>query len=220
MNASENKRSALRNSTAITGLAVVAVALLGAGVYWLAKDRNGQDASGPAGQCQAMDMAPLNALAQGEMAALRVLPRPEPLPEFAFEDGSGATKSLADYKGKVTLLNLWATWCAPCKLEMPALNALQGEIGGKDFEVLAINMDSRNAGKPRQWLKDNNINHLAYYADTPGKIFQALRGAGRASGLPVTLLINRDGCLVGSLDGAAEWHSDDAKALVKGALGG
>lgn len=165
-------------------------------------------------------MAPLAGLAKGDMAGMRILSRPEKLPEFTFVDSAGAVKTMADFRGKVTLLNLWATWCAPCKLEMPALNALQGAMGGKDFEVLAINMDSRDAGKPREWLKDNKIDHLAYYADTPGKIFQALRGAGRASGLPVTLLVNRDGCLVGQLDGAAEWHSDDAKALVKGAVGG
>lgn len=171
-------------------------------------------------------MAPLAGLAKGDMAGMRILSRPERLPEFTFVDGAGAPKTMADFRGKVTLLNLWATWCAPCKLEMPALNALQGTKGGKDFEVLAINMDSRDnmdgrgARKPREWLKDNKIDHLAYYADTPGKIFQALRGAGRASGLPVTLLINRDGCLVGALDGAAEWHSEDAKALIKGAVGG
>ncbi|MFC3639988.1 TlpA disulfide reductase family protein [Camelimonas fluminis] len=211
---SDNKSRAPR----IAAVAVLAVALLGAGVYWLAQDRN--VSGGPGGQCPARDMAPLAGLAKGDMAGMRILSRPEKLPEFTFVDGAGAVKTMADFKGKVTLLNLWATWCAPCKLEMPALNALQGAMGGKDFEVLAINMDSRDAGKPREWLKDNKIDHLAYYADTPGKIFQALRGAGRASGLPVTLLVNRDGCLVGQLDGAAEWHSDDAKALVKGAVGG
>lgn len=165
-------------------------------------------------------MAKLNALAKGEVAGLRLAKQPEPLPAFSFVDGSGATKTLADFKGRVVLLNLWATWCAPCKLEMPALNALEGDLGGKDFEVLAINMDSRDAGKPREWLQQNNIGKLAYYADTPGKIFQILRSAGRATGLPVTLLIDRDGCLLGQLDGAAEWHSEDAKALVKGVVGG
>ncbi|MFC0284080.1 TlpA disulfide reductase family protein [Camelimonas abortus] len=171
-------------------------------------------------QCPARDMAPLDALAKGEVAALRVSPRPEPLPDFVFEDGNGRERTLADFRGKVVLLNLWATWCAPCRLEMPALDALQGALGGKDFEVVAVNMDSRDAGKPREWLAQNNIRRLAYYADAPGKVFQALRGAGRASGLPVTLLVDRNGCLLGQLDGAARWDSDDARALVRQAVEG
>lgn len=165
-------------------------------------------------------MAPIAAQARGDVAGVRILSRPEKLPDVSFIDSEGAVKTLADFKGRVTLLNLWATWCVPCKLEMPALDALQAQLGGPDFEVLAINMDSRDAGKPREWLKANNISKLAYYADAPGKVFQALRSAGRASGLPTTLLINRQGCVIGALDGAAEWHSQDAVRLVRAAVEG
>ena len=117
------------------------------------------------------------------------------------------------------LLNLWATWCVPCRKEMPALDALQGKLGGPAFEVVAINIDTRDAEKPKTWLKDANITTLGYYADASAKAFQELKAVGRAFGMPTTLLVDAQGCELGTLAGPAEWASDDAVKLVTAALG-
>jgi thiol-disulfide isomerase/thioredoxin len=117
------------------------------------------------------------------------------------------------------LLNLWATWCVPCRKEMPALDALQAKLGGPKFEVVAINIDTRDPDKPKAWLKEVGINKLAYYADPSAKVFQELKAAGRAFGMPTTMLIGPDGCEIGTIAGPAEWASEDAIKLVKAALG-
>ncbi len=116
------------------------------------------------------------------------------------------------------LLNLWATWCEPCRKEMPALDALQAKLGGPDFEVVAINIDTRNTDKPKAWLKDVGIRKLDYYADNSAKVFQDLKSIGKAFGMPTTLLIDPNGCELAALAGPAEWASDDAIKLVTAAL--
>ena len=157
--------------------------------------------------------------AKGEVAAFQAFKTPRLLPELTFKGPSDAVMSLAQFKGKTVLLNLWATWCAPCRKEMPALDTLQSEFGGADFEVVAINVDTRNLDKPRTWLTENNITRLAYYADPEAKVFQELKRAGQAIGMPTTLLIDARGCQLGVLHGPAEWASDDAKRLIRTALG-
>ena len=102
---------------------------------------------------------------------------------------------------------------------MPALDALQAEFGGPDFEVVAVNIDTRNLERPRQWLVENGITRLAYYADPEAKVFQELKRVGQAIGMPTTLLIDAKGCQLGVLHGPAEWHSDDARKLIRTALG-
>ena len=108
--------------------------------------------------------------------------------------------SLADFKGKTILVNLWATWCVPCREEMPALDKLQAEFGGPDFEVVAINVDTRNRDKPKAWLQENGIRNLAYHADPDG---QAAAGAAeiRPCGRPADHLRGRR---LGLRDRAAE----------------
>ena len=117
------------------------------------------------------------------------------------------------------LLNLWATWCEPCKREMPALDRLQGELGGPGFEVAAVNIDTRNLDRPKLWLDGAGIRKLTYYKDTEATIFQDLRRAGLAEGMPTTILIDPKGCLLGRLAGPAEWAGPDGQALIKAALG-
>ena len=117
------------------------------------------------------------------------------------------------------LLNLWATWCVPCRKEMPALDALQQKLGGPDFEVVAVNIDTRDPDKPKAWLKEVGIERLGYYADSSAKMFQDLKAVGRAFGMPTTILIDRNGCELGTLAGPAEWASDDAIKLIEAALG-
>ena len=117
------------------------------------------------------------------------------------------------------LFNLWATWCVPCRKEMPALDELQAKLGGADFEVVAVNIDTRDADKPRAWLKEVGIERLAYYADPAAKVFQDLKQVGKAWGMPTTILVDAAGCEIGTLAGPAEWASDDAIKLVNAALG-
>jgi thiol-disulfide isomerase/thioredoxin len=157
-------------------------------------------------------------LARGEVAAVGVVKASKTLPSLAFKDASGADKTLADWRGRTVLLNLWATWCVPCRKEMPALDALQAKLGGPDFAVVAINIDTRDTDKPKAWLRDVGIHKLGYYADNTAKVFQDLKAAGKAFGMPTTLLVDPNGCELAALAGPAEWASDDAVKLVTAAL--
>jgi thiol-disulfide isomerase/thioredoxin len=159
-------------------------------------------------------------LARGEVAGVVVASRPLRLPDLAFRDGSGSERHLADWRGRTVLLNLWATWCIPCRKEMPALDALQAKLGSPQFEVVSINIDTRDADKPRAWLREVGITRLGYYADSSAKVFQDLKLVGRAIGMPTTVLLDPQGCEIGTIAGPAEWASEDALKLVRAALGG
>jgi thiol-disulfide isomerase/thioredoxin len=198
-------------------LIAAAVAALGiAAVYGIAAyGRNGGDAACAGALATAKRIAPL---ARGEVAAVSVADIGLQLPALAFKDASGADKTLADFKSRTVLLNLWATWCVPCRKEMPALAALQQKLGGPQFEVVAVNIDTRNLDKPKAWLQQAGVTGLAYYADASAKVFQELKAVGKAVGMPTSLLIDGDGCEIAYLAGPAEWASDDGLALVKAAL--
>jgi thiol-disulfide isomerase/thioredoxin len=161
----------------------------------------------------------LQPLARGEVAALNPAKSPVRVADLAFQDASGKERKLSDWQGKTVLLNLWATWCVPCKKEMPALDELQKKLGGPDFEVVAVNIDTRDPQKPKAWLKDTGIASLAFYADPTARIFQDLKEKGRAFGMPTTLLVDRNGCEVATLAGPAEWASGDAIKFIEKALG-
>jgi thiol-disulfide isomerase/thioredoxin len=197
------------------GLAGVGVALVGIyGMGWLVRKSDVPEACRPAAQL-AQKLRPL---ARGEVAALSPAKSPIPLTTIAFRDGDGKERALGDWKGKTVLLNLWATWCVPCKKEMPALDELQKKLGGPDFEVVAVNIDTRNPDKAKTWLTDTGIASLTYYADNSAKIFQDLKEKGRAFGMPTTILIDKNGCEVATLAGPAEWASGDAITFIEAAL--
>jgi thiol-disulfide isomerase/thioredoxin len=198
-------------------IAAAAIAALGvAVVYGIAGyGRNGGDAACQGALATAKRIAPL---ARGEVAAVSVADTGLHLPALAFKDASGADKTLADFKGHTVLLNLWATWCVPCRKEMPALAALQQKVGGPEFEVVAVNIDTRNLDKPKTWLQQAGVTGLAYYADASAKVFQDLKAIGKAVGMPTSLLVDGAGCEIAYLAGPAEWASDDGLALVKAAL--
>jgi thiol-disulfide isomerase/thioredoxin len=157
-------------------------------------------------------------LAHGEVAALTMATTPLRLPDLAFDDADGKPKKLSDWRGKTVLLNLWATWCVPCRKEMPALDELQAKLGGKDFEVVAVNIDTRDPEKPRNFLKEANLTQLGYFADSKAKVFQDLKGIGKALGMPTSVLVDGKGCEIANLAGPAEWASDDAIKLIKAAM--
>ena len=194
---------------------VVAGALIGlAGFYGLGglKRGTGGDATCTAAVEVAKKIAPL---AHGEVAAVTMATAPLRLPDLTFEDADGKTKKLSDWRGKTVLLNLWATWCVPCRKEMPALDELQGKLGGKDFEVVAVNIDTRDAEKPRNFLKDAKLTKLAYFHDQKAKVFQDLKNVGRALGMPTSVIVDAQGCEIGTIAGPAEWASEDAIKLLK-----
>ena len=118
------------------------------------------------------------------------------------------------------LLNLWATWCVPCRAEMPALDRLQAAKGGQDFEVVAVNVDTARLERRAAFLDSVGVKALARYADPSGDVFETLRRDGKALGLPVTLVIDKDGCEVGAIEGGAKWDSAEAEALVRVLKGG
>jgi thiol-disulfide isomerase/thioredoxin len=159
-------------------------------------------------------------LARGEVAALAVAEMPLRIPDVAFQDAAGAERHLSEWRGRTVLLNLWATWCIPCRKEMPALDALAGMLGGPRFDVVAVNIDTRDSAKPRAWLGEVGVSRLAYYGDPSARVFQDLKQIGRALGLPTTLLLDGAGCEIGTAAGPAEWASQDGIRLVEAALGG
>jgi thiol-disulfide isomerase/thioredoxin len=164
-------------------------------------------------------LAAMKPLARGEMAAVLVPERPRKLPALTFRDGEGKAVDLASFGGRTVLLNLWATWCAPCRQEMPALDALQREEGSDAFEVVAVSIDTRDESKPRRFFEETGLKSLRFFIDPTANIFQTLRAAGRAEGMPTSLLIDGKGCEIAYLAGPAEWSSADAVALVRAALG-
>jgi thiol-disulfide isomerase/thioredoxin len=157
--------------------------------------------------------------AVGQVAAMLPADPPQSLKPLAFNDPDAKPMTLADRAGKTVLLNLWATWCAPCRAEMPALDALQKQMGGERFEVMAVNIDTGDDTKPRKFLAETGVATLAYYRDNTLALFNDLKERGLALGLPVTLLIDAEGCLLAHMNGPAEWSSADARKLIETAIG-
>jgi thiol-disulfide isomerase/thioredoxin len=209
-----DKIGRLRLISVAAAIGVVAVL---AGVYGMERLRSNPAASAcePA-VAAASRLAPL---ARGEVAALAVAHTPFRVPNVAFKDAEGHERTLADWRGRTILLNLWATWCVPCRREMPALDALQKDLGGADFEVVAVNIDTRDPAKPLAFLKEVGVTHLAYYSDQSAKVFQDLKLAGKVFGMPTTLIVDRSGCEIGEMAGPAEWASADGVRLVSAAVG-
>ena len=175
------------------------------------------------GGCPAASLAladRLRPLATGEIAALNVAKAPKRASPLAFQGPDGAKLTLADFKGRAVLLNLWATWCVPCRAEMPALDRLQAEAGGPGFEVAAVNVDTARVERAPKFLDEIGVTHLARYADHSGDAFETLRLAGKALGLPTSLLIDAQGCEIGVVAGPANWAAPEAVKAVKALQGG
>lgn len=191
------------------GLAIAAAI---SGIYWLQGDGRKVAEAQPAAAPAAAGVS--RELSAGAMAAFLVKPERKPLPDIAFEDGAGAPKKLSGWKGRVALINLWATWCGPCRKEMPDLARLQKELGSDQFEVVAISVDRKGVEVSAAFLKETGADGLALYVEPSGAILNDLQ----ALGLPVTILADREGREIGRLLGAANWASPEAVALVKAAL--
>ena len=208
---------AMRRIPIVIGAVLIGAVIGYAGVYGiggLGRTASGDPACRPA-IALSKKLAPL---AQGEVAALTMATTPMKLPDLAFTDADGNSKKLSDWRGRTVLLNLWATWCVPCRKEMPALDRLQAKLGGPDFEVVAVNIDTRDPDKPRNFLKDANLTRLGFFNDPKAKVFQDLKAIGRALGMPTSVLVDGQGCEIATIAGPADWASNDAVKLISAAL--
>jgi thiol-disulfide isomerase/thioredoxin len=158
-----------------------------------------------------MAVIPTIAAAQGSSKKFIMHDAPKPIAAIRFEDGHGQTRSLSDFRGKVVLLNIWATWCVPCRKEMLALDRLQAILGGPHFEIVALSIDRGGMEVVRKFFAEVGVRNLTMYLDTSGK---ASRELG-AVGLPTTLLVDRQGREIGRLIGPAEWDAPEMVEFVK-----
>jgi thiol-disulfide isomerase/thioredoxin len=210
--------AATRRIPYVIGAVLVGTVIGFAGVYGFGGLKHTAAAGDPA--CAgAVDLSrKLEPLAHGEMAALTMATTPLKLPDLAFEDGDGKPRKLSEWRGRTVLVNLWATWCVPCRKEMPALDSLQTKLGGPKFEVVAINIDTRDSEKPKNFLKDANLTRIGNFNDQKAKVFQDLKSIGRALGMPTSVLVDGQGCEIATIAGPAEWASDDAVKLITAAV--
>ncbi|RDL48020.1 Thiol:disulfide interchange protein TlpA [Ensifer sp. M14] len=132
---------------------------------------------------------------------------PQPVPELSFVDDEGRELSLVDFRGRAILLNVWATWCVPCRKEMPALDRLQAKLGSPDFEVVAVSIDRGGLAPVKAFYGELGLKALGIYVDASGRTAARLGTVG----IPTTLLINPAGLEAGRLVGPAEW---DGPALI------
>jgi len=205
----------------ILGLGVAAIALgFGVGVYGMLGTSGNTSveqasASCPASIARGKELGPL---ATGDIAAFRALDEPLDLTSINFVDENGTPKTLSDWKGKIVLFNLWATWCPPCREEMPYFETLQTEKGGDAFQVVPVSIDLGDASKPKRFYEETGLKALPFMHDNTMNAFHDLKKKAVALGMPTTLLVDRNGCGLGVLNGPAHWASPDAVKLIDAAI--
>jgi thiol-disulfide isomerase/thioredoxin len=147
----------------------------------------------------------------GSVSEFIAIDPPRPAPTAAFVDGEGRARSLAEFRGRVLLVNFWATWCAPCVAEMPSLDRLQAKLGAEEFTVLAVSVDRAGAAAVEAFYAKHGIGALDIYLDPGMALFANLV----ATGLPASFILDREGRVVGELRRPAEWDSPEAEALIR-----
>jgi thiol-disulfide isomerase/thioredoxin len=216
----ENTRSIGPRSALAWALPVAAgvVVVAGSIAAWLLLGNAGTANECPARTAQAQI---IDAAAVGELAALNGTGEGRGYSDMAFRDESGVELSVADFAGKSLLVNFWASWCVPCREEMPALDAVATQYNSDRFMVLPINIDIGEGGleKAQDFLEEGQFANLPLYADNTFAAFERLKREAVAIGLPATLLLDPEGCELAVLQGPAEWHSDDGKAVIEALIG-
>jgi thiol-disulfide isomerase/thioredoxin len=139
---------------------------------------------------------------------------PRTLPAIVFQDGQGRAVRLSDFRGKVVVLNLWATWCAPCREEMPTLDRLQGRLGGADFAVVALSVDFTGVQSVHDFYRQIGIKNLRVYIEPTSQVLDQLK----VIGLPATLLLDRRGREIGRLLGSTRWDSPEMLKFLRGVI--
>jgi thiol-disulfide isomerase/thioredoxin len=194
----------------ILGLAGLVVAI--AAWMWLGN-------AGVARECpvQLEEATAIGDAATGELAALNGTGEGRGYATLAFTDAAGQAMTIADFKGKALLVNFWASWCVPCREEMPALDALATKYNSDAFMVLPINLDIGAGGleKAQDFLDENQFANLPLYADNTFAAFERLKQQAVAVGLPATLVLDENGCELGVLQGPAEWNTPDGEAVIQ-----
>ena len=202
--------------------AIVGVVVAIATAVWVSNGSNVQNGSadGASYVAQPAIAKALDEAAQGELAAFRATAKGEGYPEIRFVSDQGEQVGFDYFEGKVTLVNFWATWCAPCRAEMPALDALHAKYADQGFQVATINLDVGEDGvdKAKAFMAEIGATHLPLHADPTFEAFEVLKTRGKALGLPATILLGPNGHEWGILAGPAEWHSEDAFVLIEAAL--
>lgn len=164
---------------------------------------------------QTPDLAAISELRAGDMKKLVFAAEPASAITTTFLDEAETTKSFADYKGKYILVNFWATWCAPCRHEMPSLNTLQQELGGNTFEVVTIATGRNPLPAIKTFFKQAEITDLPILRDPK----QALARDMSVFGLPMSMILNPEGQEIARLRGDAEWADENAFAVIKALIG-
>jgi thiol-disulfide isomerase/thioredoxin len=159
------------------------------------------------------DTAALEALREGDMKKLMFHSAPKPAPQVEFEREDGATATLADYQGKHVVLNFWATWCAPCRVEMPMLSNLQTQMGGEDFAVVTIATGRNPPPAMKAFFDEIGVDNLPLHRDPKSALARQMG----VFGLPITVILDPEGREIARLQGDAHWDSESAKAII-GAL--
>ncbi len=218
----ETETPKLKNPMKIVAAALLLGVFAGAAVLYVKGQGSGNAEVADAGGCKLNEAlaANLNAAAKGGVAAMLPASEPQSLGALAFNGPDGKPKTLTDFKGKTVLLNLWATWCVPCREEMPALNTLQSSAGSDKFEVAAVNVDTGTDEKPKAFLSEIGVDKLAFYQEPTLALFNDLKKRGLVLGLPVTMLVGPDGCLAAAMNGPADWGGADARGFIDAALKG
>ncbi len=161
------------------------------------------------------DVEAAKALRDGDMKKLVIHEAPKEVTQTAFETIEGGEGTLGDYEGKVVVLNFWATWCAPCRKEMPMLSDLQTQLGGDDFEVVTIATGRNPPQAMKAFFDEIGVENLPLHRDPRSKIAREMG----VLGLPVTMVLDRDGSEIGRLVGDAHWNSDSAVAIIEALIG-
>jgi thiol-disulfide isomerase/thioredoxin len=176
-----------------------------------------------AGECAVQPVAAkaIDAAATGELAALNGTGTGRGYATMSFEDASGAKKTIADFAGRKLLVNFWASWCVPCRAEMPALDRLAAKYNSDFFTVLPVNLDigAGAVDKAKAFLAEGGFQNLPLYADPTFNAFEMLKQKAVAAGLPATLLLDEKGCELGVLQGPAEWDTPDGDKVIEALLG-
>jgi thiol-disulfide isomerase/thioredoxin len=158
----------------------------------------------------AADTAHLETLREGDMKKLTFHAAPKAVSDVSFGDLDGGSHSLADFEGKIVLLNFWATWCAPCREEMPSLDALNAALGGNDFEVVTVATGRNPPQGIRRFFEQENIATLPMFTDARQELAREMA----VLGLPITVILDRQGREIARLRGDADWNSESARAIV------
>ena len=213
------KRHLSSRGVGLIALAAVAGMLAGTIAVYVMQSGNG-NAPVASADCEGALAAAGRAasIARGAQAPLPPPAPPPPRTPRALRAPARTETTLAAFAGKTTLFNLWATWCVPCRTEMPALDRLELELGGDDFQVVAVNIDVGSQERARAFLAEIGVKDLAFYSDPTSAVFRSLRGRGLAFGLPTTLLVDGEGCRIGVVEGPAAWDSQAAKGLIRAAM--